>query len=162
MPYDARHHHRHSTRLKGYDYSQSGVYFVTICTDRRACLFGTLAGDQIILSDLGQIAEAEWLRTAVIRPEADTPIRAHSRAPLQIPPSGDVNRARRSLGSLIGGFKSAVTKRGNERREMPGTPLWQRGYYDQIIRSETMLNNMRLYIAMNPARWTYDLENPDR
>jgi hypothetical protein len=67
-----------------------------------------------------------------------------------------------SLGAIIRAFKSAVTKCINEHRGTPGAPVWQRNYYEHIIRSEESLRRIREYIANNPLRWHLDLENPDR
>ncbi len=82
---------------------------------------------------------------------------AHGRAPLQRP---SLYRPPKSLGALIAGFKSAVTKRINESRETPGAPVWQRNYHEHVIRNESSLNDIRLYIQTNPACWAEDNENP--
>ena len=58
---------RRSIRLKGYDYSSAGAYFVTICTQNRECLFGQVVGDEIRISGMGVIVQAEWIRTSEIR-----------------------------------------------------------------------------------------------
>jgi REP element-mobilizing transposase RayT len=78
--------------------------------------------------------------------------RAHVHAPLQ--------RPRRCLGSLVGGFKGTVTARVNALRNTPGAPVWQRGYHEHIIRDEPELHDIRLYIAQNPSQWATDAENP--
>ena len=77
---------------------------------------------------------------------------AHSRAPSFRQP--------RSLGSLIGGFKSAATKRTNQLRGTPGVPVWQRNYYERVIRNDHELQAIRQYIKENPAKWAEDSENP--
>jgi REP element-mobilizing transposase RayT len=74
---------------------------------------------------------------------------AHGGAPLQ--------RPAHSLGSIIAGFKSASTRRINQVRQAPGEPVWQRNYYEHIIRSERALNRIRVYIQANPARWAEDV-----
>ena len=79
--------------------------------------------------------------------------KAHGRAPL--------HRPAKSLGAFIAGFKSACTKRINEIRSTPGLPVWQRNYYERIIRNETELNAIREYIISNPAKWQEDEENPN-
>ena len=179
MRYDPGKHHRRSIRLKGYDYSQAGAYFVTICTYDRVCLFGEIVDGEMVLNDSGRIVVNEWARTAQIRDEIeldefvvmpnhvhgiiwivgqhDIPkivVGAHRGAPL--------HRAPRSLGSLIAGFKSTITKRINQDRGTPGAPVWQRNYYEHIIRDEESLNRIRQYIAGNPLRWHLDRENPHR
>lgn len=77
---------------------------------------------------------------------------AHVHAPLQ--------RPRRCLGSLVGGFKGTVTARANALRNAPGAPVWQRSYYEHVIRDAAELNDIRLYIARNPSYWDTDTENP--
>jgi len=178
-------HNRRSIRLKGYDYAQAGAYFVTICTQNRECLFGDVVDGKMALNDGGRIVANEWERTAAIRREielnkwvvmpnhlhgiiviADN-VGAHGRAPLpddapcNVPTSTVFTRPPKSLGSLIAGFKSAVTKRINELRKTPGALIWQRNYYEHIIRDERSLNRIREYIANNPAQWDTDRENPN-
>lgn len=80
---------------------------------------------------------------------------AHGRAPGRVP-----QRAARSLGSFVAGYKSAVTKRTNQLRDTPGLPFWQRNYWEHIIRDEQSLNRIRQYIQDNPARWAEDQLHP--
>jgi len=91
------------------------------------------------------------------QPHAPTIVRAHRRAPLHRAP---LQRPPRSLSSFVAGFKSAVTKRINEHRGTPGAPVWQRNYYEHIIRNEDDLEAIRHYILTNPSRWHEDRENP--
>ena len=122
----------------------------------------------------------EWIRTAAIRREIELDewvvmpnhlhgiiviadnVGAHGRAPLpddapcDVPTSTVFTRPPKSLGSLIAGFKSAVTKRINELRKTPGAPVWQRNYYEHIVRDENELNQIRQYIMDNPAKWETD------
>ena len=67
-----------------------------------------------------------------------------------------------SLGAIVGSYKSAVSRRVNELRRSRGAPVWQRNYYDHVIRDAAALNHIRQYIAENPARWAEDPENPER
>ena len=173
---------RRSIRLRDYDYSQPGAYFVTICTAERVCLFGAIADDAMHPNAWGDIAAEERLRSGEIRREigldafvvmpnhvhdivfinetvgaipaveATGPMRQRV-APLPGPPP-------RSLGAFIAGYKSAVTVRINRMRGTPGAPVWQRSYYDHIIRDEAALDRIRRYIAENPARWPHDRDNP--
>lgn len=171
-------HHRRSIRLPGYDYSLGGVYFLTLCTYQREALFGRIADGAMHLNDSGKIVQDEWLRTASIRPEVqlDTlvvmpnhlhaivlfspttgrgvegSVGAHGRAPL--------HRSPKSLGSLVAGFKASATKHVNQVRHNPGAPVWQRNYYERIIRNECELTRIRDYVAMNPSRWSDDDLNP--
>jgi REP element-mobilizing transposase RayT len=66
------------------------------------------------------------------------------------------------LASFIAGFKSVTTKRINEHRGTPGAPVWQRNYYERIVRDDVALHHIRQYIINNPARWTLDQENPTK
>ncbi|XGB43143.1 MAG: hypothetical protein LVS60_04975 [Nodosilinea sp. LVE1205-7] len=68
MKYNPDIHHRRSIRLKGYDYSQNGLYFVTICTQNRHHLFGTITNGQMALNPMGEIVHDEWFKTASMRP----------------------------------------------------------------------------------------------
>ena len=187
MSYDPDKHHRRSIRLKGYDYTQAGAYFVTLCTWQRECLFGEIVGGKMQLNDCGRVLEEEWLHTAVVRPNVDldafvimpnhmhgiivicdNPVGASRRlAPTdtsrRLAPTGASPRiVAGSLGAMIGQIKSITTKRINALRHTPGQAVWQRNYHDHIIRSETALNNIRQYIAHNPMRWAEDEENPDQ
>jgi putative transposase len=89
---------------------------------------------------------------------------AHSCAPLQdkqLPQNKRIPlRKPRSLGTFISGFKATTTRCVNDLRKTPGARLWQRNYYEHIIRNEEDLNNIRKYIQENPARWEMDKENP--
>jgi putative transposase len=71
MRYDLSKHHRQSIRLKGYDYSADGLYFVTICTYQRNCLFGEIANGIMHRDEYGQIVAEEWLKSAEIRQEIE-------------------------------------------------------------------------------------------
>lgn len=173
MAYDPVKHHRRSIRLSVYDYAQAGAYFVTIVTQGRARLFGEVRDGRVRLNDVGKIAEQEWLRSADVRREVDLDtfvimrnhihgvvvirdVGAHGRAPLPTR-----QRQPRSLGSFIAGFKSAATKRINAHRGAPGERLWQRNYYEHVVRGDRELDAIREYIVGNPHRWPEDPENPD-
>ena len=91
----------------------------------------------------------------VIRDQSGV-VGAHGRAPLPQTP----HRQPRSLGSFVAGFKSAATKRINVIRGTPGQSVWQRNYYERVIRTDAELNHIRQYIADNPAYWDEDPENP--
>lgn len=172
--------HKGSRRLKGYDYTSPGAYFVTLVTWHREEVFGRVVSGEMILNDLGQIIQEEWVKTTQIRQKVGLDefvimpnhlhgiiwitdshsdnVATHSRASLTIPsqPNPPLHRPARSLGSIIAGFKSAATKRGNQHRNLPGYPLWQRNYYEHIIRNEKSLNAIRDYIRANPQRWQED------
>ena len=179
MKYDPAKHHRRSIRLKGYDYSQAGFYFVTICCHQRQRLFGKIVNGAIQLNKYGEIVEDEWLKSSIIRQEIEldeyvvmpnhfhgiviiNPVGVNCRSPL---PSSAIpthpSMKPRSLSSIMAGFKSAVTKKINIIRHAPGTPVWQRNYYEHIIRNERALNNIRQYIINNPLSWHQDQLHPN-
>ena len=112
-------HNRRSIRLKEYDYSREGVYFITICAYKRQYLFGKIS------------------------------VGANSRSPLR-------RMKPKSIPSFIAGYKSVVTKRINQIRNTPRQPVWQRNYYEHVIRDEHDLNRIRKYIVHNPVNWEKD------
>ncbi len=177
-------HRRNSIRLKGYDYIQAGAYFVTICTRGRECLFGDIMNGEMQLNEVGRIMANtwEWLATQYAYIELDAWIvmpnhlhgiivilnddstsgsgRGGSRtAPTQIAIAKPVTR--KPLGRLIGAFKTVSTQRINELNGSSGAPIWQRNYYEQIIRDEKSLQQIREYIISNPLKWGLDHENPN-
>ena len=174
MKYDPNKYHRRSIRLKRYDYSQAGAYFVTVVVYQRECLFGDVVDGTIVLNDLGRIVQSEWERSAEIRHEIELGtyvimpnhfhgivffqngnVGATGRSPL--PPRGPMPK---SLGALMAGFKSSVAKQINILRDTPGIPVWQRNYYEHIIRNDDDLNRIHRYIESNPSQWADDDENP--
>ncbi len=175
MPDDDARHRRRSIRLPHYDYAQPGAYFVTICAHRRLCLFGDIAGSEMQLNAFGRIVEDEWRRSAEIRREilldafALMPNHVHGIVFIECVTDGGATRrsplprpgpARHSLSSFVAGFKSATTIRINAIRQTPRQPVWQRNYYEHIIRDERDLDPIREYIVGNPANWPTDRENP--
>ncbi len=178
MPYDPEKHHRRSIRLQGYDYSQPGAYFVTICVRNRECLLGDMVDGAMVLNDYGKIVESEWLKTAVVRPNVELdefivmPNHFHGiifiiddgRGTARRAPTGE-QFGKPSVGSLptiVRSFKSAATNGINQLQESWGSLFWQRGYHEHIIRSEGELDRIRKYIIENPIRWDQDENNPNR
>ncbi len=178
MRFDSDRHHRRSIRLKGYDYAQAGAYFVTICTQDRECLFGDIVEGTMWLNDAGQMVEDEWSRTSAVRPNVQLdafvvmPNHIHGIICIADDGRGTARRAptverfghpvRGSLPTIVRAFKSATTKHVNEMRQTPGVPVWQRNYYEHVIRDEYELDHIREYIVGNPARWEEDVNNPGR
>ena len=182
MKYNPEYHHRRSIRLQGYDYSQTGIYFVTICTHKRQCLFGEIRDRKMILNQIGKVVTQECLKSAEIRQEVILdewiimPNHLHgivaidkkenfkgvdhfkgaSLAPLQ-----ENRRKPKSLSSFIGGFKSSVTKRIKTICEHSNPVIWQRNYYEIIVRDEKQLNQIRQYMINNPQTWDEDPEKND-
>ncbi|HEX9728709.1 MAG TPA: transposase [Gemmatimonadales bacterium] len=184
-------HRRRSIRLSGYDYARPGAYFVTACTQNRTCLFGDVVAGEMRLNDVGQVATQCWLAipdhfpnvtldSFVIMPNhvhgiiwivgAVGAVGAENFPPLQPPPQPPLQPPRpgpstfrspsKTVGSIIRGFKIGVTKwvRANTHLR----DVWQRNYYEHIIRDEAALRRIRRYIEHNPARWTEDSDNPAR
>ncbi len=183
MNLESRKHHRRSIRLKDYDYTQPGAYFVTVCTYRWQHLFGEIVDGTMVLNPLGQAVREEWLRTASIRSYVELdeylimPNHIHGiimihdypgfvGATRRVAPT--TNRLRQprgpkpdSLGAIIGQFKSRASKCLNNIRGTPGQPVWQRNYYEHIIRDERSLHRIQQYVDNNPQRWHLDRYNPD-
>ena len=169
-------HRRRSIRLKDYDYSQAGAYFITICTQNGRYLFGDVVNSEIRLNELGQVVEIEWLKTAEIRENVELDefvvMPNHFHGILVIIGDGRGTACRAptfeqfgkslsgSLPTIVRSFKSAAAKHINEMRSTPGVPIWQRNYYEHVIRSEDDLNHIREYIVNNPVNWDLDEENP--
>ena len=238
-------HHRRSIRLRNYDYTQCGAYFVTICTEERRCIFGQVVGGEMVVNEWGQIVAEEWEQTAIIRPNVELdafvvmPNHVHAiiviaddgrggrgmdgrgmmhHAPTDAPTEyitptgtptphdpqtapggtgvmddrgitpGGMGRGGRgmmhhaptnppteyiaptnpptirefskpipnSLPTIIGAFKAAITRRINRLPNPPDYAIWQRNYYEHIIRNEISLNHIRAYIANNAAKWAVD------
>ncbi len=165
---------RRSLRLPRFNYIRQGAYFVTVCTNGRQLLFGEVIDGEVEveLNELGRIAAEEWLKSAQVRIEIELDAWVvmpnhvhgiviitddHCRGDRPVAPSGPRSG---SLGAMIAGFKSATTKRINTMRGTPGASVWQRNYYEHVIRNESALDRIRQYIAENPARWSEDPENP--
>ena len=236
--YNPKTHHRKSIRLKEYDYSNGGWYYVTICTNNREHLFGTVVNNKVELNDYGKIVQAEWLKTKEIRKNIDLDdyvimpnhfhgiiiikynendlknksnnnvgatrwvapneeevapnkavyidnpkdneqenpekqqlikeketnqqllqenrashrIKEDNRASHRLAPTIQPN----SLGSIIGQFKSVCTKRIKLMLDYPIKTIWQKNFYEHIIRNEEDLFRIRKYIEQNPVKWQLD------
>jgi putative transposase len=260
MKYDLDKHHRRSIRLKGYDYTATGLYFITICAYQRDCLFGEIINGEMRLNDLRQRVHACWQRLPfhfsnleldafVIMPNHIHGILVLTQLPLSdnqsspprrgaaldrnpppltdhLPPnatpgsdhkiqadaafgressditgafsepgmafgressdmtgesepgvafgreSSDIAKDRLpnaaplrgvvagSVGAMVLNFKSVTTRLGNRMRRSPGSPMWQRNYYEHIIRDEKSLQFIRQYIHHNPMSWQHDQLHP--
>jgi len=151
---------RKSLRLKNYDYSRSGYYFITICTHNRLGCWGTIENGIMTLNDSGVMISEVWLEMPnrfedlylhefVVMPN-------HFHAIVEIGALGQF-----PLGRLVGAFKSITTNRYIVGvREFGWSPfekvLWQRNYYEHIIRDETSYDKLSEYIRNNPSKWTED------
>ncbi len=162
-------------RLSRYDYSQAGVYFVTLCTQNKAKLFGASVDGEMKLNELRVVVSEEWQlipgyrRTVSIDLFVVMPNHFHGLVVIESStdnePCGNsshpvVKQSRAlqagSLGAIIGQFKLAVSRQAKRRRLHPYKSTWQRHYYDHIVRNEASLNDIRRYIVENPARWQDD------
>lgn len=183
MKYNPEKHHRRSIRLKGYDYTRAGWYFITICVQNRECLFGAIRNGEMVLNDYGKIVEFTWFdlpnhNAHVILDEFgimpnhvhgiivldDIHVGAGSEpAPTEHAPTTDTAATesrppiiRHGLPEIVRQFKTFSARRINQKRQTPGVSVWQRNYYEHIIRTETDLQRIREYIQTNPARWRED------
>lgn len=176
MKYNPEKHHRRSIRLQGYDYSQPGAYFITICTKDRKYLFGNIIDGKMVLNEYGKIAQQCWLdiplhyqnvelNEFVVMPNHvhgiiiininDTVGTIHE-LPLHELPLQKQQRRLMTLPKIIGRFKMNSAKQINQLRQTPGIPLWQRNYYEHIIRNKHELNRIKEYIINNPLKWELD------
>ena len=207
--YNPHIHHRRSIRLKGYDYTQAGLYFITICCQNRAHLFGSIENGEMQLNAFGEIAQTEWLNTANIRDNCHIhesiimPNHIHGIIEITIQKEknkeiGKFKSPSQSIGAIIRGFKIATIKKIkdfikerdlefkdnniiiNSTGELQFAPtdiaptaptapteiikslnykIWQRNYYEHIIRNEKAYRNISNYIINNPKQWKEDKFN---
>ena len=168
---------RRSIRLPGYDYRMPAGYFVTVCTVEREPLFGTVVAGTMQVNRFGEIVREDWFRTAQLRrnvlllEEEFVVMPNHVHGILWLtedPPDDGPPAAARprlgagSLGAIVGAFKAAAARRINRERGTPGAPVWQRNFWERIVRSDRELERIRRYIFENPLRWQDDSLHPDR
>ncbi len=165
-------HKRRSIRLKGYDYSQAGAYFVTICTKDRECLFGDITNGEMQLNIMGTVVQQYWNKIPRHFPNTAIdefivmPNHVHGIICIETNfvgaihelPLHEYKRQRRKmlLPKIIGWFKMQSAKQINQIRNTRSNPVWQRNYYEHIIRNEQELNTIRKYILTNPLKWELD------
>jgi putative transposase len=173
LRYDPDKHHRRSIRLKEYDYSRAGAYFITICVQQRECLFGEVVDHAMQPNDAGRMVERWWRELTKKFPSAvlDTSVLMpnHLHGVLFLKPVTQALAGGKAcsptLGAVMDWLQTMTTNeyiRGVRHlawRSFPGR-LWQRDYHDHVIRSEEELKSIREYILQNPARWAWDTENP--
>ncbi len=165
---------RRSIRLKNYDYAKAGAYFVTICTQNRSCLFGEINDGELLLADPGRMIGMWWLELSSKFPTASLDsyvvMPNHIHGIVSIEQKADCMTdqgapACAPLPTVIQWFKTMTTNeyiRGVKSGSFPPFEgkLWQRNYFEHIIRNEKELDLIRLYISQNPAKWHLDRENP--
>ena len=200
-------HNRKSIRLRNYDYSQEGLYFITICTKDRECLFGKITGGRMILNDDGKMANRCWLQIpdhfpgVVLHQHIIMPNHIHgiieiktectnnpgvqNNTPPQQKQRNEFGKIiPRSIGSIIRGYKTGVTKWVRYRRieEIEGIEgvenfqpqlsrpqrtqrtitIWQRNYYEHIIRNDQAYYIISIYIKNNPLKWKGDVFSKEK
>lgn len=175
-------YHRKSIRLEGYDYTQAGAYFITIVTANRVVRFGSILDGEMQMNLVGQMVLREWQRLPgrfsglevdlfVIMPN-------HIHGILRIK-SRDLSRdlenslpihntglaphvVAGSVGAVVRAFKSSTTLHYHRMRGTDPDPLWQRNYYEHILRNDQEWDRVRRYILNNPFEWDRDPANPGR
>jgi len=157
-------HERKPNRLKEYDYSQEGYYFVTICTKNKTEYFGKIQDGQMILNPCGDVAHQFWLEipklyeNTVLDEFMIMPNHLHGiigivgNAYYAFP----TDRTKMLLSKIIQQYKATVTK---EVRKFQNSFQWQKSFYDHVIRNNESLEKIRKYIIHNPLKWGYDREN---
>jgi putative transposase len=173
---------RHSSRMRGYDYSLEGAYFVTIATSQRLSLFGTADNGKIELNSYGKIAYEQWNRLqqrffpSIFPIFAIMPNHVHGiiyivrgagedfqHESSGIPPQRPYEHrqiASGPLGVVVRAYKASVTYRINAIRGFTKPPIWQRNYYDHIIRNKQEYQSIWDYIETNSETWIDDQLNP--
>jgi REP element-mobilizing transposase RayT len=214
MPFKPEINHRCSIRLRDYEYSRAGAYFVTICAWQRECLFGEAVPGELRLNRAGEIVRECWdalpdhfpnveldefivmpnhihgiivltdggnpvgARFIAPNPAAPNPAAPNPAAPNPAAPNpaapnpaapnpapmdceiqGAMNRAP-TVGDIVRSLKARCTHAINQSRHTPGAPVWQRNYYERVIRNEREMADIRQYIANNPVKWAEDENHP--
>ena len=186
MKFDPQKHHRRSIRLKEYDYTQAGGYFITIVTFQREHLFGEIQNDEMQLSKFGLVAKQQWeklpkrfsnieLGAFVIMPNhahgviqildlgrgtAEGVTDIVDESPRRAPTEQFQQPVKGSIPTIIRSYKSAVAYRINLMRGINSVPVWQRNYYEHVIRNHEDWDRIHRYIKSNPSMWAEDKENP--
>ena len=173
------HPQRKPTRLREYDYSQSGWYFITVCIKNRMEWFGDVVNEKMVLNAYGKIAREQWLWLArqydyvkldefIIMPnhmhgivviENDVIRRDNPRVVPTVVPTNIHNRRYNLLSKSANAFKTTSSKLIHQNCLIEF--IWQRSFYDHIIRDEESLGSIREYIINNPMKWDLDRNNPE-
>jgi len=180
----------HSIRLRGYDYSREGLYFLTICTHEKRCVLARVTGGRVELSGMGSAVRECWvgipehfpntrLHAYVVMPNhlhgiveicagreaTDRKFGGRTILPAKLGRSSAAPLrsavAAGSLGAIVRSFKAAATKRVHLALQWSGA-FWQRNYYERIVRDGAEFAGATQYILENPERWEWDQHNPER
>jgi REP element-mobilizing transposase RayT len=164
-------HYRRSMRLKGYDYCRKGLYFITVCVQNRECLFGEISNGEMVLNEYGKIIQTVWnelpqhytnvqLGEFVVMPNhihgiiviTDTAVGAG----LGVVGAGLKPAPTHGLTEIVRALKTFSARQINKMRGTVGERLWQRNYYEHIIRNADAHHKIATYILNNPANWLND------
>jgi REP element-mobilizing transposase RayT len=146
---------RKTIRLKDYDYSSAGYYYITICTKDRKCILGKAENDSITVSKLGEIITKNW--NALVSMYKHIELNQYVVMPNHIHAIIVLNEnCTKTIGDIICGYKSKTAREYNKINKLNGEAIWQRGYYEHIIRNEKELYRIQKYILENPIKWKYD------
>ncbi len=178
MTFNPDFHHRRSIRLPHYDYSRRGAYFVTICIRNRECLLGHIGRGEMTLNNAGLVVQSVWnglpqrytgieIDAFVVMPNHIHGIMHIVGAALALPPNPAARKkgaasSAPTLGDVVRAFKSISAIQVNRILSRSGQPLWQRNYYERVIRDEAEMCRIHEYIQNNPLNWETDKENPER
>ncbi|PAX53277.1 transposase [Brunnivagina elsteri CCALA 953] len=166
MMYNPQIHHRGSIRLRGYDYSQQGSYFITICTQNHECRLGKIVEGKMYWTFGGWIAYQAWIEIPqhFEHVELDQfivmPNHIHGIIVINNISTNKEQLTTPELWKIVAYYKYKTTKLINEIDDALGSRVWQRNYYDRIIRNEQELSATRQYIINNPANSSKDQNNP--
>jgi REP element-mobilizing transposase RayT len=172
MTYNSELHHRSTIRLKNYDYSKNGAYFVTVCVRNKECVLGNIINGKMVLSETGKIVSEYWFEIPKhfhnVKLDEFCVMPNHIHGILLLNNVGVQNfeplRNKfqhiipKSIGSIIRTYKTAVT---HWCKQNDYNFFWQRNYYEHIIRNENELSEISEYIFNNPLKWELDNENPE-
>jgi putative transposase len=146
---------RRCPRLRGYDYSTPGIYFITFCTAHRTHRLSRVVAGEIVLTHDGRCAAPAW-RTLLrnlpeVRVLAGVMMPDHVHLLLQL--RADIS-PRKSMSKIVGAMKACAAAAINRARSAPGSPVWQRSFYDSVVRTRSAIEDISRYIAENPLRWS--------
>ncbi len=180
---------KNSLRLTGYDYAQAGAYFITTTLQGRVAILADICNDKFVLTLLGKIVRQAWLDLPrhypmlvldafcvmpdhfhgimIIQPGRgrsplmENDIQSRNMCDEKDDQNGIKTCPSRSISEMVRAFKSFSARRINAQRKTPGTTVWQRGFYEHIIRDEADLNRIRVYIRDNPVKWNMKQTDSD-
>ncbi|MGL5786981.1 MAG: transposase, partial [Bacteroidales bacterium] len=155
---------RKSIRWQEHSYDSDSSYFITICTYDKRKILGSIIDQEMKLSDIGILAENEWIKSFEMREELSCPVycimpnHIHAIITITKPYSNDSDNNNKllpkSLSSFIGGFKGAVTSA--LRKQNIFHPVWQNRFHDRVIRDHHEFRFIENYIIMNPIDWCHN------